>query len=323
MTIRLVELHRVLKSTGSLYLHCDPTASHYLRIILDAIFGSENFKNEIIWKRSDAYNDAKNQFGAISDHILFYSRSKETLFNRQFGGFQERTLRNWYQYLEFPDGTIRRMTKEEQDTQIIPQGARRFNADNMTSPNPRPNLMYSYKGYRCPPKGWRYSLETMIELDNKGLLLFPRKPEGRIMRKQYLDKQKGATVGDVWTDISHIRGNNTELLGYPTQKPLKLLERIIRASSNHGDVVLDPFCGCGTTVVAAQKLGRRWIGIDIANHAINLQMRYLELINPGIRFQTRNLPMKIEKSSQCRIVSGKPIRPRVSKNPDHYYSGCP
>jgi site-specific DNA-methyltransferase (adenine-specific) len=227
MAARLVELHRVLKPTGSLYLHCDPTASHYLRIILDTIFGPENFKNEIIWKRSDAHNDAKKQFGAISDHLLFYSRSKEAIFNRQFGGFQERTLRDWYQYLEFPDGTVRRMTKEERDTQIIPQGARRFNTDNLRSPNPRPNLTYDYKGYKPHPNGWAVSYERMCELDAKGLLLFPSSPEGRIMRKKYLDETGGAVLGDIWTDISQIRGADAELLGYPTQKPLSLLERII------------------------------------------------------------------------------------------------
>ena len=271
MAARLLELHRVLKPTGSLYLHCDPTASHYLRILLDTIFGPANFMNQIVWQRSDTHNDAKRQFPAISDHVLAYSKTKTYTFNRQHRPHADDTLRDWYQYLEFPDGEIRKMTKEERLTQRIPAGARRFNADNMTSPNPRPNLMYEYKGYPYPPKGWRYSRETMEELDRNGLLLFPTNKDGRIMRKRYLDEQAGAVIGDVWTDISQLRAQDAELLGYPTQKPITLLERIVQASSNPGDVVLDPFCGCGTTIEAAQKLGRQWIGIDITYLSIALQ----------------------------------------------------
>jgi site-specific DNA-methyltransferase (adenine-specific) len=221
MAARLVELHRVLKPTGSLYLHCDPTASHYLRVVLDAIFGPENCRNEITWKRADAHNDAKKQFGMISDRILLYAKSKSAVFNRQHGGFQERTLRDWYQYLELPDGTVRRMTKEERQTQKIPAGARRFNTSDLRSPNPRPNLMYEYKGYKPHRNGWAMTHEKMADLDARGLLIFPSSPEGRIMRKRYLDEQPGAVVGDVWSDISQIRGQDAELLGYPTQKPLE------------------------------------------------------------------------------------------------------
>ncbi len=190
MAARLIELHRVLKPTGSLYLHCDSTANHYLRIVLDTIFDPKNFRNEIIWKRSDAHNDAKKQYGMVSDHILFYSRSKDTIFNRQYGGFQEQTLRDWYQYLEFPDKTVRRMKKEERETQIIPPEARRFNTGDLRSPNPRPNLMYDYKGYKPHRNGWAVSYEKMCDLDAQGLLLFPSNLEGRIMRKRYLDEQQ-------------------------------------------------------------------------------------------------------------------------------------
>lgn len=271
MAARLVELHRVLKPTGSIYLHCDPTASHYLRMLLDTIFGTQNFRNEITWQRSDTHNDAKRQFPSISDHILFYTKSNLYTFNKQHKGHAIDTLRQWYLYLEMSDGSTRRMTKEEIETQTIPAGARRFNTGDMTSPNPRPNLMYEYKGYSHPPKGWRYSRESMEELDRKGLLLFPVSPDGRIMRKRYLDEQSGSVIGDAWIDISQLRAHDAELLGYPTQKPVALLERIISASSNPGDIVLDPFCGCGTTIAAAQKLNRRWIGIDITNLAISLQ----------------------------------------------------
>ena len=291
MTVRLVELHRVLKPTGSLYLHCDSTANHYLRIVLDTIFDPHNFRNEITWKRSDAHNDAKKQFGMISDHILFYTRSNEAMFNRQYGGFQEQTLRDWYQYLEFPDGTIRRMTKEERETQTIPPEARRFNTGDLRSPNPRPNLMYEYKGYKPHRNGWAVSYEKMCELDAKGLLLFPSSIEGRIMRKRYLDEQEGAVLGDVWTDISQIRGADAELLGYPTQKPLSLLERIISASSNPGDIILDPFCGCGTAIAAAQELERKWIGIDITHLSIALQKYRLEAMFPGVQFRVKGEPL--------------------------------
>jgi len=298
MAARLVELHRVLKPTGSLYLHCDPTASHYLKVVLDTIFGPGNFRNEITWKRSDAHNDAKKQFGQTSDHILFYGKSKDVIFNRQHGGFQERTLRDWYQYLEMPDGTVRRMTKEERETQKIPPGARRFNTGDLRSPNPRPNLMYDYKGYKPHRNGWAVTFEKMSELDAKGLLIFPNNPGGRIMRKRYLDEQPGAVVGDVWTDISQIRGADVELLGYPTQKPLALLERIIQASSNPGDVVLDPFCGCGTAIAAAEKLGRKWIGIDVTHLAIALMRYRLDAMFPGISFDVIGEPEDLGAAKQ-------------------------
>jgi DNA modification methylase len=275
MRPRCVQLARVLKKTGSFYFHCDWHASHYVKIMLDQIFGENNFLNEIIWKRSDTHNDAKKQFPVVSDSIFFYANGGVTTFKPQFCEYQEKTLKEWYQYLEFPDGTVRRMTKEESAAQQIPVGARRFNADNMTSPNPRPNMMYEYKGYPHPPKGWRYSRETMEELDKKRLLLFPKEQQGRIMRKRYLDEQQGAIAGNVWTDIPQLRGTDAERLGYPTQKPLALLERIIQASSKENDIVLDAFCGCGTALVASHKLKRQWIGIDISPTACRVMAKRL------------------------------------------------
>jgi site-specific DNA-methyltransferase (adenine-specific) len=270
MAVRLVELHRVLKPTGSIYLHCDTVASHYLKIILDILFGADNFKNEVIWKRADAHNDAKHQFPRICDRLLLYAKSARAVFHPQHGAFAQQTLEDWYLYLELPDGTVRRMTKEERQTQIVPKGTRRFNADNLRSPSPRPNLTYDYKGYKPHPNGWALSFEKMQELDVKGLLLFPSSPSGRIMLKRYLDERPGPMIGDLWSDISQLRGNDIERLGYPTQKPLALLERIILSSSNPGDTVLDPFCGCGTAVAAAEELGRQWIGIDVTHLAVSL-----------------------------------------------------
>ena len=278
MTLRITEIHRVLKPTGSFYLHCDPTASHYLKLVLDAVFVANggDYRNEIAWKRADAHNDAKRQFGYISDRIFFYTKSGLYTFHKQHDRFQTKTLEDWYQYVEMPDGTTRRMTKAEKETQIIPDGARRFNTDNLRSPNPRPNLTYDYKGYKPHYNGWAVSREKMEELDAKGLLLFPSSLEGRIMRKKYLDESSGPVAGDVWTDISQLRGATAEKLGYPTQKPEALLERIVTASTNPGDLVLDAYCGCGTTIAVAERLNRRWIGMDITYQSISLILRRLE-----------------------------------------------
>ena len=268
---RVEQMYRVLKKTGCLFLHCDWHASHYIKTeILDKLFSLNNFRNEIIWKRADTHNDAKKQFPIVFDSIFYYTKSSKYVFNKQFTSHSDKTLREWYQYLEFPDGTIRKMTKEELETQTIPSNARRFNADNMASPNPRPNLMYEYKGYGYPTKGWRYSLETMQELDRENKLLFPENKNGRIMRKRYLDEQQGSVIGNLWTDIDQIRAAKTERIGYPTQKPEELLKRIIECASEEGDIILDPFVGGGTTVAVADRLNRRWIGIDQSVQAVKL-----------------------------------------------------
>lgn len=268
---RVSEMHRILKPTGSIFLHCDWHADSYIRVeILDKIFGTSNFRNKVTWKRSDTHNDAKKQFPNISDDIFFYSKSGKYTFNTQYTEHNPKTLREWYQYLEFADGTIRKLTDEENKNQIVPAGARRFNADNMASPNPRPSLMYEYKGYSYPTKGWRYSLETMQKLDSENKLLYPKEKTGRIMLKRYLDEQKGAVVGDLWIDIDQIRAAKSELIGYPTQKPEALMQRIIEAATNENDLVLDPFVGGGTTVAVADKLNRRWIGIDQSVQAIKV-----------------------------------------------------
>lgn len=268
---RVQEMHRVLKPTGSIFLHCDWHADAYIRVyILDKIFGRNRFHNQIIWKRADTHNDAKHQLPNISDTIFWYSKSDDYTFEAVYARHAEKTLREWYKYLEYPDGSVRKLTKEEIDSQSYPEGTRRFNTDNMASPNPRPNLMYEYKGYSYPKKGWRYSLETMEKLDAEGKLLFPKNKSGRIMLKRYLDEQKGAVVGDVWLDIDQVRGAHAERIGYPTQKPEALMDRIISMASNEGDVVLDPFVGGGTTVAVADRIGRQWIGIDQSVQAVKV-----------------------------------------------------
>ncbi len=257
MAIRLKELHRVLKPTGSLYLHCDPTASHYLKILLDTVFGAENFKNEITWKRKTGRGETQhksNRFGTVTDIILFYAKTHDNVFNSQFNaeasGYQE-YVQSFFKYID--------------------ENGRRYASDNLSSPAPRPNLVYEYKGYQPPQNGWAISKEKMEQWDKEGRLLFPKDKNGRIRRKRYADELQGRPVQNLWDDIDMISSQAQERLGYPTQKPVALLERILKASSNEGDVVLDPFCGCGTTIAAAQNLGREWIGIDLTHLAVGLQ----------------------------------------------------
>jgi site-specific DNA-methyltransferase (adenine-specific) len=273
MAVRLVELHRVLKPTGSLYLHCDPTASHYLKVLLDAIFGVERFLNEIVWKRKAGRGETSNKavrFGVSHDVILSYAKSKHNVFNRQH-------RKNNQAYLDS------KFTHDDGDGRL-------YRLDNLTSPSFRPNLMYEYKGYQPPEKGWAVSPETMEKMDSGGFIYFPKDKSKRLQRKRYLDRLDGETVDSLWDDISPINSQAQERLGYPTQKPVALLERILSASSNPGDLVLDPFCGCGTTIHAAQKLGRNWIGIDITHLAVSLIERRLSEAFPGLKFDVQGVP---------------------------------
>jgi site-specific DNA-methyltransferase (adenine-specific) len=279
MAVRLLELHRVLKSTGSLYLHCDPTASHYLKILLDAIFGAEMFRNEVTWKRTTTHSDSKT-WSRVSDTVFFYTKGS---------GFTWNTPRNPHSEAYIAD----KYCNDDGDGRL-------YQLDNMTSPNPRPNMMYNWKGFVFPEKGWRYSRETMAKLDAEGRIWYPRRKNGdldttkRPRLKRYLDEMEGGVMGDIWTDISPINSQAQERLGYPTQKPLALLERIIEASSNEGDIVLDPFCGCGTTIHAAEKLKRQWIGIDITHLAISLIEKRLKAAFPGIAFEIHGTPKDLE-----------------------------
>jgi len=277
MTVRLVELHRVLKSTGSLYLHCDPTASHYLKIILDTIFGPQNFHNEITWKRQSAHSDAKTKFPDVADIVLFYVKSKEAKFRPQYGKHDPNYIENFYRF-------------DDND------GRGRYTLDNMASPNPRPNMMYEWMGFPYPVKGWRFQRETMQKLHDDKRIWYPQHRDGTLDNskrpriKRYLNEREGSIITNIWTDIQPLHDVAAERLGYPTQKPLALLERIINASSNPGDVILDSFCGCGTAIAAAQKLGRKWVGIDITHLSIALQKYRLEAMFPGIQFKVVGEP---------------------------------
>jgi len=258
MAPRLVELRRVLKPTGSIYLHCDPTASHYLKLLMDAIFGAEFFVNEIVWKRSDAHNDARQgakHMGRVHDVILCYSKSAERKFAALYTPLPQSTVDNWYRNVE-------------------PGTGRRFNKADVTGPGgaAKGNAHYEWKGVT---RYWRYTRENMEALDAAGRLVYSK--SGMPYEKRYLDESKGVPVQDWWGDIAMLRGlrGKGERLGYPTQKPEALLERIIETSCDEGDVVLDPFCGCGTAVAVAQRLGRRWMGIDVTYLAVALIRRRL------------------------------------------------
>jgi site-specific DNA-methyltransferase (adenine-specific) len=277
MAPRLVELHRVLKPTGSLYLHCDPTASHYLRMLMDGIFGAQNYRNEIIWKRrygTFSTVHTSNKFGNSTDTILFYAKSVENVFKPQYS---------------FDDPTYQAYL--EKAFRFVDEKGRRYRIDNLANPALRPNLIYDYKGYKPPANGWAISREKMELWDKEGRLHFPKSPEGRIQRKRFFDEVKGKPVQNLWDDIEMISSQSDERLGYPTQKPQALLERIIEASSKPGDIVLDPFCGCGTTIHAAQKLDRQWIGIDVTYLAINLIKRRLkDAFGEDAQFEERGQP---------------------------------
>ena len=277
MAVRLIELHRVLKPTGSLYLHCDPTASHYLKMLLDGVFGLPSYHNEIIWKRTTVHNDSRSG-SRVHDVIFFCTRSPRADFT-------------WTDPREPHDeGYVADKYRHDDGD------GRAYMLDNMTSPSPRPRMTYEWKGFPPPAKGWRYELETMQRLDAEGRIWYPTGKDGqpdhtkRPRLKRYLAEMRGPVVGDVWTTIPPINSQAQERLGYPTQKPLALLQRIIAASSNPGDVVLEPFCGCGTAVHAAEKLGRRWIGIDITHLAISLIERRMKDAFPELGFDVKGTP---------------------------------
>ena len=252
MTQRMIELHRVLKPTGSIYLHCDPTASHYLKLLMDAVFVATNFRNEIVWKRTSAHSDVEQgarHMGRIHDVILMYSKGASPLWNTVYVPYDRAYVDSVYRYID-PDG-------------------RRYQTQPLHAAKPGGDTRYEWKG-KLPPQGryWAFSKENMERLDAQGRIAYSR--TGTPRYKIYLEEKPGKPLQDFWDDVSPVHVQPKERLGYPTQKPEALLERIIRASSNEGDVVLDPFCGCGTAVVAAERLNRQWIGIDVTHLAITL-----------------------------------------------------
>jgi DNA modification methylase len=306
MANRLVSLHRVLRPTGCLYLHCDPTASHYLKVVLDVVFGKANFINEVVWKRSDAHSDSKQgsrHFGRVHDLLLFYSKTGEYTFNQIYNPLPQSTIEKWYRHVE-------------------PDTGRKFNKADVTGPGgaAKGNPHYEWKGVT---RYWRYRRERMEELEAAGRLVYSK--SGMPYEKRYLDESRGVPIQDLWDDISMLRGirDNGERLGYRTQKPLALLERIILTSTKEGDVVLDPFCGCRTAVHAAQKLNRKWIGIDITHLAITLVEKRLQDAFPQLKFTVRGTPTDLDGARNlaardkyefqywaCSLVRAQPTQDR-------------
>ena len=252
MGVRLLEMRRLLKPTGSIYLHCDSTAGHYLKLLLDAVFGARNFRNDISWKRFNFHADAK-RFGRIADNLLFYSKSDRYNFNQQRVPYSKEYINSKFTHRD-PDG-------------------RRFRLDNLNPPGGR-GPIYDFNGINRP---WRFTEEKMRELYAQGRIY----TDSAIPQlKRYLDELPGQAVFSIWMDIPPINPRAKERLGYPTQKPLALLDRIIRASSNEGDMVLDPFCGCATACVAADRLHRQWAGIDLSPLAAKLVRQRIQAEGP-------------------------------------------
>ena len=311
MAVRLLEMHRVLKDTGSIYLHCDPTASHYLKLLMDAVFGHGNFRNEVVWKRTAGRSDAK-QFGRVHDVLLFFARRAAT-WNRQY------TPHN-------PDYLARAYRNEDdrgrwRSDQLTASGLR-----SGESGEPWRGIEPGKVGnhWRTPTQGgmrdfiinkglipnWpdAYpSVQSRLDaLDAVGLIHWPER--GRIPSlKRYLESTTGTAVEDVFTDIGKLESSAKERVGYPTQKPLALLERIIKASSNEGDVVLDPFCGCATACVAADRLGRKWIGKDISPKAVELVNIRLQQAMGGL-FHHGYVTARTDIPQRTDIEKSKPYR---------------
>jgi DNA modification methylase len=327
MAPRLVEMRRALKLTGSIYLHCDPTASHYLKVLMDAVFGADNFRSEVIWKRSSAHNSAK-RWGPVHDVLLFCSKSSRFTWNEVFQPLPKETEDQWYNNVDAETG-------------------RRFNRADLTAPGTRTGSSgLPWRDVDPTAKGRHWAvpraasdlvagldtLDALDALDKGGRIFWPQRTNGVPMLKRFLDESHGIPAQDVITDI-YVNNISAERLGYPTQKPLALLERIVRASSNAGDLVLDPFCGCGTAVDAAQRLGRRWIGIDITHLAVNLiKVRMRDAYGDTTKFDVIGEPTDIEGARQLAaddpyqfqwwalgLVGARPVEQK--KGADHGIDG--
>ena len=260
MSVRLVEMRRILKPTGSIYLHCDSTMSHGLKLAMDAIFGRKNFRNEIIWQRNDGRGKGSQheskKFGANTDTILFYTKTNTFSLEINIPLSDEEEIE-------------KKFNKVDENGRRYHSGIPLFCSKSMGA---RPNLCYEWHGFRNPhPSGWRLSRERMDEEHDKGNIVIDG---SKIERRKYFDDYEGMPLDNNWTDIPRLTGQKSSY--YPTQKPDALLERIITASSKKGDVVLDPFCGCATAMIAAEKLGRQWIGLDISQKAAEIVRMRLE-----------------------------------------------
>jgi site-specific DNA-methyltransferase (adenine-specific) len=285
MRPRCEQLARVLKTTGSFYYHCDWHASHYVKVMLDRIFGENNFRTEIVWKRSTSHGNVSRNYGTLFDSIFFYAKSDNYTWNQQYADYSPEYIKTKFVYKD--------------------DNGRVWRSVTLRNPSPRPNLHYPFTAsngvtYQPHPNGWSCNLARMEKYDREGRLHFPAKPGGQLNLKMYLDELKGVKLQNTWMDIPAVNSQAIERkrIGYPTQKPRPLLERIIRTSSDPDDIVLDAFCGCGTALEAAQRLDRRWIGIDISPTACRVMSERLRrecLLTEGRDFFVRDLPKTAEQ----------------------------
>ena len=322
MGVRLLEMRRVMKDTGSIYLHCDPTASHYLKLLMDAVFGAGNFRSEVIWRRSNAHNKLNRQFGPIHDTLLFFSKAQKFTFHPG-----RRPYTNSYVEKSFPYSDQRGIY---QSNVLSGSGTR-----DGKSGEP-------WQGYNPTLHGRHWAIPTKIRaeidpegkltlvldvldaMDLAGLILHPKSSNGMPRYKQYLDSSEGVLHQDIWAFQPGTQGtlweanegvdedvkwldSEDERVGYPTQKPLGLLDRIIRASSNEGDMVLDPFCGCATACVAAENLGRQWVGIDLSPKAVELVNMRLQQ-SMGSLFHNRLVTSRTDIPRRTDIEAPIPYR---------------
>ncbi len=265
MRARFIEIERILKPEGVFFLHLDYHAVHYTKVMLDEIFGYNAFKNEIIWRRKIGSNatTVPRRLPTNTDTILFYAKGDRYTFNPQYRPHDPDYVKKFYRH---DDGDGRGL----------------YQLDNIGAPSYSPTLIYEYKGYKPPSKGWRYNLERMKQLDKEGRIYLPTEKTGRPRIKRFLNEMKGKLIENIWDDIGMLQDNSSEKMPWPTQKPTALLERIINMGSNEGDLVFDCFAGCGTTMHAAHRTKRKWIGIDISPTAIKVNKKRLEELDAKV-----------------------------------------
>ncbi|MDR1084941.1 MAG: restriction endonuclease [Deltaproteobacteria bacterium] len=318
MAARLKEINRILKPTGSLYLHCDPAAGHYIKLVLDCIFDEKNFRNHITWKRTSAHNDAKH-WGHISDIIFFYTKSDAYTWNKVYTKYSKEYIDNFYRYKD-KDGRIFRVGDLTAAGVSKGESGRPWRG---VDPTKNDRHWAVNREFLNDPDIPASPLAALDYLDSAGRIYWPEK--GIVPGfKRYLDEMPGAPVQEVITDIPPLSANAKEKLGYPTQKPLALLERILAASSNAGDVVFDPFCGCGTTIVAAQKMERQWLGIDASYLAVNLVEKRLKDVARLAEWQVIGAPIDLKSAQNladrdkyqfqywaCALIEARPYNDRI------------
>lgn len=292
MRFRIQEIHRILKTSGSFYLHLDDHAIHYVKVICDEIFGYNNFRSQIIWKRKNGSNSTTDSrgFSSSADFLLLYSKSKDFTFNQPYEAHSDEYLSRYYKY-------------DDED------GKGKYRLGPLSAPSYSPSLIYDFKGISAPKNGWRWTKDRMEAAYKQGILYFHSNGKGTVSQKQYLSDMRGTPISNIWTDIPLLVKKSGENTGWPTQKPVRLLERIIEASSNEGDIVFDCFAGCGTTMMAAHKLKRKWIGIDISPTAAKVSKKRLKeakakIETSGLQLEERDVNPTVTLQSKKDIING-------------------